>query len=85
VWIELRSRELHIHGVALVPEMRGQGIGACAFFDLETEFRDRVDVVELGVHESNADARRLYERLEVSTAKTLPDIGFVVLRKPLRG
>ncbi len=84
-WIEQRSRELHVHGLALVPEMRGRGIGTRMFSDLEAEFGDRVDVVELGVHESNADARRLYERLGFRTARTLPDVGFIVLRKPLRG
>jgi ribosomal protein S18 acetylase RimI-like enzyme len=84
VWIEHRGRELHIHGLALEPGFRGQGIGTQALRDLEEEFRDNVDIMELGVHESNPRARELYERLGFRVEKTLPDVGFTVLRKALQ-
>ena len=83
VWIEERDRTLHVHGIALEPPFRGQGIGTAVFRDLEEEFRASVDALELGVHESNARTRALYERLGFRVEKNLPEIGFAVLRKPL--
>jgi ribosomal protein S18 acetylase RimI-like enzyme len=83
IWIELRGRELHIHGIAVHPEMRNQGVGTHVLSDLEQEFRKRADVIELGVHESNVRALRLYERLGFGVETRLPDLGFAILRKPL--
>ncbi len=81
VWIERRDRTLCVHGVALEPSFRGQGIGAAVFRDLEEEFRTSVDTVELGVHESNPRARALYERLGFRVETALPEIGFSVLQE----
>ncbi len=83
VWIELRGRELHVHGLAVRPEARGQGIGTQVFSDLEAEFRQSADTIELGAHESNLRALRLYERLGFRVEERLPDVGFAILRKPL--
>ena len=82
VWIEARARTLHMHGIALEPPFRGQGIGTAVFHDLEKEFRNSADALELGVHESNPRACELYERLGFRVEKNLPEIGFAVLRKP---
>lgn len=82
-WIERRDRTLHVHGVALEPPFRGQGIGTAVFRDLEEEYRASVDAIELGVHESNPRARALYERLGFRVETALPDVGFTVLRKPI--
>lgn len=83
VWIERRDRTLHVHGLALDPPFRGQGIGTRVFRDLEREFRGEADIIELGVHESNPRAWALYERLGFRVGETLPDVQFAVLRKPL--
>jgi ribosomal protein S18 acetylase RimI-like enzyme len=53
------------------------------FDDLEAESRGGVDIMKLGVHEPNQRARGLYERLEFRVPQELPDLGFVILRKPV--
>ncbi len=83
LWIEHRDRELHVHGPALEPRFRVQGIGTRVFDDLEAESRGGVDIMKLGVHEPNQRARGLYERLEFRVPQELPDLGFVILRKPV--
>jgi ribosomal protein S18 acetylase RimI-like enzyme len=83
VWIERRDRTLHVHGLAPKAAFRGQGIGTTVFHDLEREFQGTADTVELGVHEVNPRARALCERLGFRVEETLPEVGFVVLRKPL--
>jgi ribosomal protein S18 acetylase RimI-like enzyme len=83
VWIELRGRVLHIHGVVLLPEVRGKGIGTAAFGLLRDEFAGRIDWIELGVQIENRGALRFYERLgfRESGHDTAP--GFRVLRWPV--
>lgn len=83
VWIERRDRVLHLHGLALEPEHRRQGVGTRALADLEDEFRGHVDAIELGVHRSNDRARRLYERMGYRVARSHPETEFDILRKPL--
>ncbi len=83
VWTELRDRVLHIHGIAVRPEMRGQGAATQALHDVEAEARGRADSMELGVHDSNARALKLYERLGFRVETRLPELGFAILRKAL--
>ncbi len=82
-WTELRGRVLHIHGIAVRPEMRGQGVATQALRDVEAEARGRADAMELGVHDSNARALKLYERLGYHVETRLPELGFAILKKPL--
>ena len=82
-WIEQRDRILHLHGLILKSEFQGQGIGSQVLTLLETEYRARVDAIELGVHESNVRAIALYERFGYRTVKTLADLGFLVMQKEL--
>lgn len=83
VWIEERGRQLHIHAIILRPEARGRGIGTRIIQALRNEFTPRVDEIELGVQDSNADAIRFYERVGFRKvrAETMP--GFSILRLPL--
>lgn len=82
-FVERRDRTFPVHGVALEPPFRGQGIGTAVFRDLAGKFRTSVDAIELGVHESNPRARALYERLGSCAETALPDVGFSVLRKAI--
>ena len=82
-WIEERDRILHLHGLILTTEFQGQGIGSHVLQMLETEYRGRVEAIELGVHESNARAIALYQRFGYRTVKTLADLGFFVMQKAL--
>jgi len=80
-WIELRGRTLHVHALLLEPEFRGRGIGGRVLRELEDEFSNRVDEVELGVEPGNVPAQRLYERSGfVPVGERL---GFLILRKRL--
>lgn len=83
-WIEKRDRDLHLHAIFVLPEHRGLGIGSAAMQDLEREFESQVDHIELGVHEANEGARSLYLRGRFEVDKTLPELGFVIMRKRLR-
>jgi len=84
VWIELRDETLHIHGVILFPERRGQGVGARLIQALCREFEGQAGAVKLGVQVSNPAAIRFYKRLgfEDVTEETAP--GFRILQLSLR-
>lgn len=82
-WIEEREGILHLHGLVLEGASQGRGIGSRILTMLEATYRDRMETIELGVHESNERARRLYERLGYRTVKMLDDVGFFIMQKPL--
>jgi len=84
-WIEERGRVLHLHGLVLGKEHRGRGIGGRVLEMLEARSAGRVDAIELGVHVSNKDAIRLYERTGFRTVKTLDDLGFLIMQKRMAG
>ena len=50
---------------------------------LTSEPKDRVDVIELGVHESNKRTIQMYERHGFETAKQLDDLKFRIMQKQL--
>ena len=82
-WIEERGQELHLHGLVLKEQFQGRGSGTQILRKLEAEYRDSMEVIELGVHESNERARTLYERLGYETVRVLDDLGFRVMQKRL--
>jgi ribosomal protein S18 acetylase RimI-like enzyme len=82
-WIEERERVLHLHGLILRESSRGRGIGTEVLKMLEERYREEMDAIELGVHESNVRARALYERLGYETVNALEDLGFYVMQKRL--
>ncbi len=65
-------------------EFQGRGIGTEVLEMLERDYRSRMAAIELGVHQSNAKAKLLYERLGYQTVKYLPELGFYIMQKPLR-
>jgi ribosomal protein S18 acetylase RimI-like enzyme len=82
VWIELRERTLHVHALLLEPEYRGVGLGARVLAELEDEFGERIDEVELGVLPGNARALALYEK--AGFERVGERLGFLIMRKPLQ-
>ncbi len=82
-WIEKREEILHIHGIVLHETFQGKGIGKRVFRDLEAAYKTRVKSMELGVHKSNEKALRFYERNGFEIHKTLDELNFLILRKPL--
>ena len=84
-WIEKRGKVLHLHGLVLSSEFQGRGIGRSVMKMLEDEFRDDFEMIELGVHESNAKARDLYQKLGYIVVRELPEIGFLIMQKRLKG
>jgi ribosomal protein S18 acetylase RimI-like enzyme len=50
---------------------------------LADAYKDSMDAIELGVHQSNAGARRLYEKLGFITVKQREDLGFQIMQKQL--
>lgn len=83
VWIEKRERTLHLHGLFIKDEYQGRGYGKAVLRYLSEGYRGQVDVIELGVHQSNERARRLYEKTGFMTVKHLPEMGFEVMQLPL--
>mgnify|MGYP000296300884 CR=1 FL=1 len=83
-WIEERDEILHLHGLVLREEFQGRGIGTEVLEMLERDYRSRMAAIELGVHQSNAKAELLYERLGYQTVKYLPELGFYIMQKSLR-
>ena len=84
-WIEERNVVLHLHGIVVRAEFRGQGIGTTILAKLRNEYARRMDAIELGVHDSNARAKALYERLGYVTVRRLDALGFSVMQLPLEG
>lgn len=79
-WIEKRERTLHLHGLFIKEEYQGRGHGKAVLRYLSEGCRGQVDVIELGVHQSNERARRLYEKTGFVTVKHLPEMGFEVMQ-----
>jgi len=82
-WIEERERIVHLHGLVIRSAYQNQGIGTEILTTLAHRYAGMMDAIELGVHESNARARALYERLGYRTVKHLADLGFYVLQRSL--
>lgn len=80
-WIELREPTLHVHALLLEPGFRGRGLGARVLDDLEDEFADRIEELELGVEPANRRAVRLYE--SAGFERVDERLGFVIMRKRL--
>jgi len=81
VWIELRDRELHIHAVILHPVFRGRGIGREVFSELQREYSDTINTIELGVQESNQRAIGFYEHIGFSSMERATAPGFRIMTK----
>ena len=82
-WVEERDRIVHLHGLVIGRDHQSQGIGTQVLTMLAHQYAGTMDAIELGVHESNARARALYERLGYQTIKHLADLGFYILQCPL--
>ena len=82
-WIELRGRELHLHGIILKPDFQGHGLGSWILNKLERDYSEQADCIELGVHNSNEGAYRLYKRLGYQVVDERPELDFLIMRKAL--
>lgn len=83
IWIERRETELHVHAIVLDPEFRGRGIGRSVFRELEREFSDVADVIELGVQEENTNAIGFYCHLGFHIVERDTAPGFLIPRRPI--
>ena len=83
-WIEERGKELHLHGILVRAEFRGQGIGTFILQKLMDEYSGQMEVIELGVHDSNGRAITLYERLGFITVRRVEELGFAVMQLQLK-
>ncbi len=82
-WIEERGKTLHLHALILKREFQGEGIGTQVLQMLAEQFQVRADAIELGVHQSNECAKRLYHRLGFEVVKFREDLGYYIMQKHL--
>ncbi|MEN4013147.1 MAG: GNAT family N-acetyltransferase [Chloroflexota bacterium] len=82
-WIEERGRVLHLHGIVVARAWQGQGIGTQVLAHLAEEYAGRLDLIELGVHESNPRAQALYEREGFVVVRHLAEPGFYIMQRAL--
>jgi ribosomal protein S18 acetylase RimI-like enzyme len=82
-WIEERERVLHLHALVLKSPFQGRGIGTQTLHMLASEYSGKMQTIELGVHESNEGAMRMYERNGFKTVKHLDDLRFRIMQKSL--
>ena len=82
-WIEARGHELHLHGIIITEQFQGQGIGTATLNMLEEEHKDTKDYIELGVHQGNTGAIKLYQQLGYRIFKSIDELGFHIMRKSL--
>lgn len=80
LWLELRGDVLHVHAITVVPEWRRLGIGPSVLRRLAADHLGEARVVELGVHDDNLAARRLYDALGFQPVATRPEAGFTILQ-----
>lgn len=83
-WVEERENTLHLHGLILKDAFQGLGIGSQVLRDIEARYSERVDYIELGVHQSNTGAIKLYKKFDYKTVDVLDDLGFEVMQKELQ-
>jgi ribosomal protein S18 acetylase RimI-like enzyme len=82
-WIEQRGDTLHLHGLILNSDYQGQGIGTAVLKLLAESYTGKVQIIELGVYQANTAAIRLYEKMGYRITKTLDDLNFYIMQKPL--
>jgi len=82
-WIEEREKVLHLHALLLKKHFQGKGIGTQTLNMLASKYKGRLTTIELGVHESNEAAIRMYERNGFSTVRQLEDLKFRIMQKDL--
>jgi ribosomal protein S18 acetylase RimI-like enzyme len=82
-WIEERGNILHLHALVVKGEYQGKGIGTQVLEMLAAKYRQQMVIMELGVHESNARAKSLYERLGYRAVRHLDELGFYIMQKTL--
>ena len=63
LWVERGPDEVRVVDLALLPGVRGHGIGTRLLTELITEARQAAKPLRLSVQQDNAAALRLYERL----------------------
>lgn len=73
--IQQGAAELRLVDIALLPALRGQGLGSLILRALQRFCSERNLGLTLSVHHTNPDARRLYRRLgfEIASCSALSD------------
>ncbi len=82
-WTELRDGTLHLHGIILKPEFQGKGIGTSVLNMLSECYSGKAACIELGVYQANAGAIRLYQRMGFNIMRSLDELHFYIMQKPL--
>ncbi len=82
-WIEERENVLHLHALLLKRQFQGKGIGTQTLNMLVSKYMGTMRTIELGVHESNEGAIRVYERNGFKTVKQLDELKFRIMQKTL--
>ena len=82
-WIEERVDTLHLHGLILKNEFQGRGIGTAILSILAERYTNKMDKIELGVYQSNTGAIRFYEKMGFQITRSLSDLPFYIMQKPL--
>ena len=84
-WIEERGRVLHLHGLILKPEFQKRGIGGEVLRRLAQSYRNELDVIQSGVHETNQKGLIFFIKEGFFKLDNESDHGFIILQKPLGG
>lgn len=80
-WIELRAKTLHIHGLVLKSDYQNRGLGTATMKLIEQCRPQSVSYIEVGVHESNARAKAICERLGFTAVRQQMGTGFTTYQK----
>jgi ribosomal protein S18 acetylase RimI-like enzyme len=82
-WIEEREDNLHLHGLILKTIFQRQGIGTAVLTRLVEKYTGKLGKIELGVYQTNSGAIRLYEKMGFQITRSLDDLRFYIMQKPL--
>lgn len=83
-WVEEEGNLLFLQGLIIQRQFQRSGIGTQTLHFLENAYQDRVEAIELKVHESNPGAKVLYERCGYRTVHKAVNQGLYVMQKRLR-
>lgn len=64
VWIDRRSDEIRLLDITVLPRHRNRGLGQALLESLQAEARAADVALRHSVYATNADAKRLYERMD---------------------
>ena len=84
LWTEQQGHRLYLHDLVLFPDFRSRGIARRVVRDLEDNYADASDEIEIGVKVANERARAVFAQLGFQVTRAAEEMDYLILHKSLR-